>query len=122
MFYAKYKNLFGERTTLNDEISKMDGKVESLRQVSRKFEIAMNTHSLENARVSSELSGLQQQFEPLKDVKIIKKPEQELKAEISKFERLVNTMGAVNMKALEVYDAVAKEYEALFLGQIGISR
>ena len=74
----------------------------------------MNTSSLENARVKAELAGLLQEFKQYEGVEINeKKTEQEFKSEINRFERMAANMGAVNMKALEVYDKVETEYNNL---------
>ena len=113
-FYKKYKALFNERSKLKDSVNKTENKIDLLRELSRKTEIDMNTFSLENARVKADLSGLKQEFKQYEGVVINEnKTEQELKYEIDKFERMAANMGAVNMKALEVYDKVEREYNNL---------
>ncbi len=113
-FYKKYKELFNERSKLIDSINKSENKIDVLRELSRKTEIDMNTSSLENARVKAELAGLLQEFKQYEGVEINeKKTEQEFKSEINRFERMAANMGAVNMKALEVYDKVETEYNNL---------
>jgi chromosome segregation protein len=112
-FYAKYKALFNQRSVLSDEISKDDLKIDSLREISRKAEISMNTLSLEDSHVRAELTTYETEFEQYKGVKLNDLPEEDLKKEIDKFERMVLNMGAVNMKALEIYDNVETEYNSL---------
>ena len=74
----------------------------------------MNKVSLRRAEVNAKLSGLQKEFENYKDAKILRgKTEEELKKEINKFEGMVATMTAVNLKALEIYDEVDREYNKL---------
>jgi chromosome segregation protein len=41
------------------------------------------------------------------------KPEEEIKKEIWQFEKMVADIGAVNMRALEIYDAVEKEFQEI---------
>jgi len=41
------------------------------------------------------------------------KPEEQLKSEISKFERMVENIGSVNLKSLEIYESVEEEYSKL---------
>ncbi len=113
-FFSAYKDLFHTRDQLNSEVGAGEDKVESVRESSRRSEIELNNLSLKRAAVVSELSGLQAQLEPLKHAKLLKgKDEEELKAEIGKFERLLALMSAVNMKALEVYEQVEVEYGKL---------
>tara|TARA_Y100000034_G_scaffold61196_2_gene74298 strand:+ start:6188 stop:9664 length:3477 start_codon:yes stop_codon:yes gene_type:complete len=113
-FYKKYKALFNERSKLTDAINKSQNKIEVLRDLSRKTEIDMNTFSLENARIKSELAGFNHEFKQYEGVKINEnKNEHEFKLEIDRFERMASNMGAVNMKALEIYDKVEQEYNNL---------
>lgn len=113
-FYAKYKQLFAKRSKISEDVTKHEQKVDALRDISRKAEIAMNMVTLENAKVKAELAGLEQEFGQYKGVELdTKKSVAELKGEIDRFEKMVQTFGAVNMKALEIYDTVAKEYNSL---------
>ncbi len=113
-FYAKYKQLFNERNKLADEMNKASNNIERKSEESRKVEIKMNTQGLENARIIAELSGLEHEFKEFKDYELYtNKSESQLKSEVDKFERLASDMGAVNMKALEIYDKVELEYNSL---------
>ncbi len=112
-FYAKYKTLFSKRSGLSEGISKSELKIDTLREGSRKAEISMNTLSLENSHISAELKAHEAEFEQYKGIKLNDLPEADLKKEIDKFERMASNMGAVNMKALEIYDNVEAEYNAL---------
>ncbi|MBW3003685.1 chromosome segregation protein SMC [Candidatus Woesearchaeota archaeon] len=113
-FYAKYKAMFNQRSKINDEINKIDRSIEKIRDTSRSAEIKMNTYSLELAKFKAELAGLYQEFKQYEGVKLnLKKDVQVLKQEIDKFERMMSNLGAVNMRALEVYSEIEKEYNAL---------
>jgi len=112
-FYAKYKTLFAERSKLSDDISKANLKIDYLRDNSRKAEISLNTLSLENVHVKAELKTYEEEFEQYKGIKLNDLPEADLKREIDKFEKMVQNMGAVNMKALEIYEKVETEYNLL---------
>ena len=113
-FFSAYKELFHVRDKLSGEASAAEDKQEMVRDQSRRAEIEMNNLSLKRAAVVSELSGLEAQMQPLQNAKLLKgRGEEELKAEISKFEKLLSAMSAVNMKALEVYEQVEVEYGKL---------
>jgi chromosome segregation protein len=113
-FYSKFKKLFNDRSALNVEIQKLENSIDSLRDVSRSTEIKMNTGSLENAKISAELAALLQEFQQYEGVPLNKeKDEEQLKREIHRFEIMVEQVGSVNMRALEIYDAVEKEYNSL---------
>ncbi|MFA5141834.1 MAG: chromosome segregation protein SMC [Candidatus Woesearchaeota archaeon] len=121
-FYKKYKDLFAKRSKLSEDISKEEVKVDSFRENSRKAEIAMNTLSLEDTHVRAELSTLNAEFEQYKGVKLNDLPEADLKKEIEKFEKMANNMGAVNMKALEIYEKVELEYNSLLEKKTSLGR
>src|SRR3989338_2436461 len=99
-FFSEYKDLFQKRDKLSDQNNVAERKIDTLRDNSRRTEIEMNNFSLKLAAMKSELAGLDEQLAQLKNAKILKgKSEDELKSEISKFEKMLSTMSAVNMKA-----------------------
>ncbi len=113
-FYKKYKSLFTKRDKIGDEIQKQEAKIEEAREQSKGIEIKMNEVNLKKAEVFGKLAGLQQEFEQFEGVKIdTSKSEEELKEAINKFEKMVNDIGSVNMRALEIYEEVEKEYDVL---------
>lgn len=113
-FYMKFKGLFAQRTKIDQEINKNDNIINSKLSESRNLEVKNNTYSLKNAGLVSELSGLKHEFEQYEGVKLdTTKNEQQLKAEISKFERMREGIGNVNMRALEIYEEVESQYNNL---------
>ncbi|MFT4343538.1 MAG: chromosome segregation protein SMC [Candidatus Woesearchaeota archaeon] len=113
-FYAQFKEMFNKRGALSDSINTNDVKINGKQQKSRDLEIKLNTHSLNNARTAAELAGLEQEFEQYKDAPLLKeKDEETLKREIYRFEKMKEEIGNVNMKALEMYERISKEYESL---------
>jgi len=70
--------------------------------------------SLENAKVKAELAGFNAEFEQYRGIELnLRKSEEDLKREISQFERLRENIGSVNMRALEIYDKAEREYNNL---------
>ncbi|MBD3310781.1 chromosome segregation protein SMC [Candidatus Woesearchaeota archaeon] len=113
-FYAKFKGLFQKRSTINHEVQKNELDIGKKESRSREIEKEMNLLSLENAKIGGELAGLEQDFEQYRGVELrTDLDEEELKKEISRFERMVTEMGNVNMRALEIYEDVEKEYNIL---------
>lgn len=113
-FQAKHKELFAKRNKLGDEIQQEEKGIDDLREGAKKEEIEMNTISLQNAEVKGKLAGLKEEFGQYEGVKINReKSEEELKKDIGKFEKMVQDIGSVNMRALEIYETVEKEYQSL---------
>ncbi len=113
-FYAQFKELFKKRTDLSDEMQKLEGKTISEEEVIRRKEQQNNTVSIEHAAVKAEIAGLEEEYTQYEDVALYKnKSEEDIKLEIRDFERMVENIGAVNMKALEIYERVENEYDEL---------
>ncbi|MBI2653580.1 chromosome segregation protein SMC [Candidatus Woesearchaeota archaeon] len=110
-FYTKFKSLFGKQGQINEEIQKNELGIDKLIEESRQVEIKVNFNSLKNAEIAAQLAALNQEFGQYEGVKLdMEKTEEQLKNEISKFERMREEIGSVNMRALEVYDEAERQY------------
>ncbi len=113
-FYAKYHQLFTEREKVNTEITKSENEVESIREKSRGSEREVNLVSLKNAEIKAKLAGLNEELSRYKGAEILEHVSaQDLQKEITKFEVMLAQMSAVNMKALEVYEQIEREFTDL---------
>ncbi|MCF7861526.1 chromosome segregation protein SMC [Candidatus Woesearchaeota archaeon] len=112
-FYKKFKALFDQRNKLSETNNKLDMTLDKTEEKQREVERKMNTISLEKARIKAEMAGLLEDFSQYEGVKIIKKDRESLKREILEFEVLLRQIGAVNEKALEIYESVEIEYKQL---------
>lgn len=113
-FYKKFKSLFAKRSKLNDEIAGIEKVMFQSEEKGRTEEYKINTLSLEQAKVKTEMGALLEEFVQYRDVPINKKKDEaELKREISEFERMRDKIGNVNLRALEIYDSVEQEYNKL---------
>jgi chromosome segregation protein len=113
-FYAKFKGLFHKRSDIDKEIQKNEGVINNRIEDSRKAEIRSNTLSLKHAEIQSVLAGLEQEFKEYEGVKLdLERNEEQLKNEIRKFEKMRDEIGSVNMRALEIYEDVEKQYKSL---------
>jgi len=113
-FHSRFRALFEKRSKISEEITKNETIISNRIDDSRKVEIRQNTLTLKHAEIASELAGLQQEFQQYEGVEILtNRTEDQLKYEISKFEKMKIEIGTVNMRALEIYDNVEKEYNNL---------
>lgn len=110
-FYAKFKSLFAKQGKINEEVQKNELAIDKITEESRHVEMKVNLNSLKNAEFAASLAALNQEFEQYEGVKLyLEKTEEQLKSEISKFERMREEIGSVNMRALEVYDDAERQY------------
>lgn len=113
-FHSRFRALFEKRAKISEEITKNENIVGNKIDESRKVEIKQNTLTLKHAEIAAELAGLCQEFQQYEGVEILtNRTEEQLRYEISKFEKMKAEIGSVNMRALEIYDRVEMEYNSL---------
>ncbi len=113
-FYFRFKSLFTKRNKITEEIQKNEKQIDAKQENSRSIEIRNNTISLKRAELTAILSGMNQEFQQYEGVKLdLKKNEQQLKNDIAKFDKLKLEIGSVNMRALDIYEEIEKEYNNL---------
>ena len=113
-FQSKFKSLFTKRNKLSDEITSLENKAFTIEENSRKEELQMNTLSIDEARITAEKSALAAEFEQYAGVELdIAKSDEILKKEIKEAEKMRENIGSVNMRALEIYETVEREFQVL---------
>ncbi|MFH1916665.1 MAG: chromosome segregation protein SMC [Nanoarchaeota archaeon] len=113
-FYAQFKELFQKRTTIANQNAKLEEKSSQKERDRREIEVRFNSFSLELARLKAELAGIEEEAKQYAGVPIFEgKDHDQIMKEIGQFERMATDIGAVNMKALEIYEKIEAEYRNL---------
>ncbi|MFW5977002.1 MAG: hypothetical protein ACOCQQ_00635, partial [Candidatus Nanoarchaeia archaeon] len=113
-FMAQFKDLFAKKSKLEKEIAVAEGTIASTQSSQRTIELKNNAVHLELARLKAEFSGLEEEAKEFLDVQPYENKSLDvIKRELSQFETMAANLGAVNMRALEIYDSVEKEYASL---------
>ncbi len=113
-FQSRFKDLFTKRNKLSDEITALENKALTVEENSRKEELQMNTLSIEDARVKAERAAFVAEFEQYAGVELDpSKSDEVLHKEIKECEKMRENIGSVNLRALDIYDTVEKEYHGL---------
>ncbi|MDD3175763.1 MAG: hypothetical protein PHU51_04765, partial [Candidatus Nanoarchaeia archaeon] len=113
-FYEQFKELFGKRSKLTDAVNKLEARILHSNSDVRVLEQKINSVSLDLARLKAELAGILEELKYYLDIEVYEnKSEEKMKRELSEFERMAEEIGAVNMRALEIYETVEKEYNSL---------
>lgn len=121
--WAVAKGLFNKRSKVNEEAQKSEIEIENLNGKMKQDEYTVNTISLETAKIKSILVGFKEEFLQYKDVKIEKNKEiAVIKREISEFERMKDRIGNVNLRSLDIYEAVEKEFNSLIEKQKSLGK
>ncbi|MCD6464292.1 chromosome segregation protein SMC, partial [Candidatus Woesearchaeota archaeon] len=110
----RFKSLFDKRAQISDLIAKKELMIAELSNKITSQEARINASSIDIARLKAELSGLEEEFKPFKGVELLKgKTVEELKVMVRNAEQKLESFGAVNLRALEVYEQARNELQVL---------
>ncbi|MBU2634286.1 MAG: chromosome segregation protein SMC [Nanoarchaeota archaeon] len=113
-FYSNFKSLFDKRNQITSLIQQKESNLIREEEKVRSFESKINNISLDKAKITAELEALEKENEPFKGEKIKRNVNlDELRFEIQRSEKMLNNMGNVNLRALEVYEELQKDHEKL---------
>jgi chromosome segregation protein len=113
-FQSKFRELYENRNKISDDITITETKIDAFETESRQEELSLNSVSIEEARISAELGALVADYSQYEGVELLpEKSEEQLKKEIADFEKIMQDIGSVNMKALEIYDIAENEFNVL---------
>jgi len=113
-FYGKNKELAAKRNKIMELMRNKEELIQKEEEKIHGVRDRMNEVSIRLAKVIGEIEALEMEFEEYKDGTIRRGIGVDvLKKEISDFEKMMNNIGNINMRALEVYDEVYKQYEVL---------
>jgi len=113
-FYAQFKSMFSKRNKLSDEVTKQEAGIMIKDGSIRENDNKNNVVALENAAIKAELGRLEEEFRQYEGIPLFKdKSEEDIDKEIRQFEKMMTDIGAVNMKALDIYERAEKEYHNL---------
>jgi chromosome segregation protein len=113
-FYAQFKELFTKRTQASNLVAKLEEKVAQKERERREGQDKGNLVSLDMARLKAELAGVEEEARQYHGVAIFEgKDPADIMKEIGQFEKMASDIGAVNMKALEIYERIEAEYKNL---------
>lgn len=109
----KFQKLVAERDSLQAKIRQGDSELSVKQNLIYNLEQDTNDYKIEKARVSAEVENLETEMLSYPDIEIIKTNKESLMHRLSKVESILATIGSVNMRSLEVYDEVKKEYDVI---------
>jgi len=111
-FYSNFKKLFSQRNNINEAINKKQNTIAREEEKIKAIEYRINNFSIEKAKIIGELEGINKEFEEFAGISLKKGFSlEELKYNIKKAESSLNSLGNINLRALEVYEEIKKEYQ-----------
>lgn len=109
----KFKKMIEEKNSLQDKIRLFETDVLKKQNDLRLEENDTNNHKIKIAEINAQIEGLQDESKEFEKVEIIKIPLPALQEKLQKTQNILAGIGNVNLRALEVYDELKKEYDAI---------
>lgn len=109
----KFQKLFNERTSIQKQIQDLNTDLVNKQHESQSIDNSINESKIGKARIDAERETLEIDFQPFIGEEIIKASIESLKETLEKSQSSLNLIGSVNLRALEVYDEIKKEYDSI---------
>ncbi len=109
----KFKQLISQRDDLNRKIREEEAKSAQKQNVIYNFDQEINNFKIEKARIDAITENTETELVEFSGVEIVKAPRDKLVHRLVRTQELFDKIGSVNMRSLEVYDQIKKEYEAV---------
>lgn len=109
----KFQKLISERDQYQTRIR--EGESEMLREQNRNysFEQEMNNFKISKAKVDAEIENLEIEMLNFPEVEVVKASREALSEKLNSIKETLAHIGSVNLRALEVYDSIKQEYDAI---------
>ncbi len=109
----KFKKQIEQKRELQEKINFFEKDILSKQIEKQRFEDQINLSKIEKAQFNAQKESFEQEFKEFKEPTIIKLDIDKLKQKVFETQDILNRLGNVNMRALEVYDSIKEEYEKI---------
>ncbi|MBU0957209.1 MAG: chromosome segregation protein SMC [Nanoarchaeota archaeon] len=109
----KHQNLLDKKTQLQKQIQDKNSLLINFHNGLGKVDSELNNIKIEKARLNAEHETQEIDFEEFKGIETIRLSLEELNEKLSKTQQTLDSIGTVNLKSLEVYDEIKKEYDRI---------
>src|SRR3989338_7252430 len=108
---ARFKKLFEQRETLQRTVQEQNLELSETQSSVRAIEDQINFLKIGKAKFDAEREAVQMELSEFNDVELIQGSLQVLEERLRKSQEAIQQIGSINMRALEVYEDVKKEYD-----------
>ncbi len=107
----RFKKMFQDRDDLQDKTQKFNYESSTLQSEWRQIEDQINYLKVGNAKVGAEKEAVEMELREFFGIELIKAPVAHIEERLQKAQQSLQTIGSINLRALEIYDEIKKEYE-----------
>jgi chromosome segregation protein len=109
----KFKKLISERDSYQVKIREQESSLSSSKNHIYNIEQEINNFKIEKARYDAEIENLETEMLSFPGIEIIKSNKEKLIHSLNKTQEILSKIGSVNLRSLEVYDEIKKEYDSV---------
>ncbi len=111
----RFKKMFEDRDSLQRKIQEGNMKMSEIQNEVRQVEDQVNYLKIGKAKLDAEKEAVELDMQEFIGVELLQGSIQSLEERLKKAQEILQTIGSINMRALEVYDEVKKEYDAVYV-------
>jgi chromosome segregation protein len=109
----KFNAMIKQRDDFNLKVRENEQQLSIKKNLIHNFEQEINNFKIEKAGIDAEIENLETDLLEFPNIEIIKQPREQLSQRLDKTQSTLTSIGNVNLRSLEVYDEIKKEYDAV---------
>lgn len=109
----KFRKMILDRDSLQKKIRDNEIEISKKQNIVYNLEQELNNLKIDSARVNAEIENLETEILDFPDVEIVKGSKDFLSEHLAKTQEQLSHIGSVNLRSLEVYDEIKKEYDLI---------
>ena len=110
---AKFKKMFERRESLKKNIQEKSLELSELQNEARQVDEQINYLKIGKARADAERETKAMEMSDFSGIELIQGSISYLEERLAKTQEALTQIGSINMRALEIYDEIKKEYDAV---------
>lgn len=109
----KFQKMISERDSFQAKSREKELELTKKQAETNSIEQGINNVRIDKARVDAEIENLEGEMSEFREVEIIKMSKEALNEKLMRARESLATIGSVNLRSLEVYDSIKKEYDSV---------
>ena len=109
----KYQKMYEEKNLLLDRVRYLESTLLQQQNDKRIIEGIVNNINIEKAQINAKIDTLSEELREFENVEYMNLAIDKLKEKLENAEKILDRIGNVNMRALEVYDNIKQEYDKI---------
>ncbi|MEK6898617.1 MAG: LAGLIDADG family homing endonuclease [Nanoarchaeota archaeon] len=107
----QFKKLFKERDELQHKTQEGNYELTTRQSEWRQIEEQINYIKVGDAKLRAEKEAVEMEMIEFQGIELVNASPAQIEERLSKSQETIKTIGSINMRALEIYDEIRKEYE-----------